>query len=249
MTTTGPETGPVALVTSGGSGLGAEIVRALHATGARVTVGEKPQPAHPCTIPDEAASVHTGLLGVAADCERVVKEVVARHGRLDHLVCVALRRGFSANNPVERADSADWDRTIATYLSGPYYLMRAALEQMLAQGSGRIVVIVPTDGGPGSIGQAATGVAATGLITLAQRMAREVAGRGVTVNAVMTGVVASAWARENMPEELLNQLGEVIPAGRLADPSEVARAVTFLCSADSGYITGQTLAVDGGIRS
>jgi NAD(P)-dependent dehydrogenase (short-subunit alcohol dehydrogenase family) len=240
---------PVALVTSGGSGAGAAIVRTLHAAGVRVAVGERPRGDAERTALPEACSVHEGFLAVATDCERVVKEVIARHGRLDHLVCLAMRRGFTVEQPVERADAGEWDRTLAAYLSGPYYLIRAALGQMLEQRSGRIVVVVPSDGGPGSVGQAAVGVAATGLVTLAQRVAREVAGRGVTVNAVMSGLVASPWVGAEMPPEFADQLAAVVPAGRLADPDELGRAVAFLCSPDAGYITGQVLGVDGGLRA
>jgi len=240
---------PVALVANGGSGLGTEIVRALHAAGSTVAVGRKPGRANSDDIPAETASVHEGSLGSPTDSERVVEEVVAKHGRLDSLVCVAMRRGFGIETPVERTGVADWDRTINTFLSGPYYLIRSALTQMLEQRHGRIVIVVSTDGGPGSIGQAASGVAVSGLITLTQRLAREVAGRGVTANVVMCGLVASSWVGAELPSEFLAQLDETIPAGRLADTVEVARAVGFLCAPDAGYITGQVLGVDGGFRA
>ena len=191
--------------------------------------------------------MHTGYLGVAADCERVIDEVVAEHGRLDFLVCVASRPGFGIDVPVAQIAADAWDRAIARYLSGPYYLLSAALQHMLAQGSGRIVVVVSTDGGPGTTGQAAHGVAAAGLITLALRTAREVAGQGVTVNAVRVGLVGSSWVDEEMTPDLRDQLATSVPAGRLADPAEVARTIGFLCAPESGYITGQVLAVDGGL--
>jgi NAD(P)-dependent dehydrogenase (short-subunit alcohol dehydrogenase family) len=237
------------LVANGGSGLGTEIVRTLHAAGSTVAVGRKPGRANNDDIPPETASVHERSLGSPADCERVVKEVVAKHGRLDSLVCVAMRRGFAIETPVEWSEAADWDRTINTYLSGPYYLIRSALTQMLEQRHGRIVSIVSTEGGPGSVGQAANGVAASGLITLTRRLAREVAGRGVTANVVMCGPVASSWVGDELPPEFLDQLDEIIPAGRPADTTEVARAVGFLCAPEAGYVTGQVLGVDGGFRA
>ena len=244
-----PPPGRVALVTNGSSGLGAEIARTLAVAGATVAVGRKPGPSDDEHLPPQAASVHEGALGVPADCDRVVKEVVARHGRLDTVVCIAMRRGFAIDCPVELSEPAEWDRTINTYLSGPFYLIRAALGQMLDQGYGRIVTLVSTDGDRGSTGQTAQGVATQGLITLTRRLAREVAARGVTVNVVQCGLVASAWVNAELPPDLVEQLGETVPAGRLADPGEVANAVSFLCAPEAAYITGQVLGVDGGFRS
>jgi NAD(P)-dependent dehydrogenase (short-subunit alcohol dehydrogenase family) len=244
-----PADGPVALVSSGGSSLGVEIVRTLHKSGARVAIGERPSSDEGRTVPSEAVSVHEGLLSSPEDCRRVVEEVVVKHGRLDHLVCMAVRKGFGSDLSVANTVAGEWDRIIGRYLSGPYYLMVAALQQMLEQGSGRIVVVVPSDGGPKTTGQAALGVCASGLITLVQRTAREVAAQGVTVNAVQVGLVGSAWIRDEMPADLVDQLGDAVPARRLAAPSEVARAVGFLCAPESSYITGQVLAVDGGFSA
>lgn len=244
-----PSEGPVALVSSGGSGLGVEIVRTLHNAGARVAIGERPSMDGGRTVPSEAVSIHEGLLSRPEDCQRVVDEVVAKHGRLDHLVCMAMRKGFGLDLSVANTVAGDWDRVIARYLSGPYYLMVAALQQMLEQGSGRIIVVVPSEGGPKTTGQAALGVCATGLITLVQRTAREVAAQGVTVNAVQVGLIASQWIHDEMSPDLLDQLGDAIPARRLAAPAEVARAVAFLCAPESSYITGQVLRVDGGFSA
>jgi NAD(P)-dependent dehydrogenase (short-subunit alcohol dehydrogenase family) len=243
------ESGPgpaVALVTSGTFGLGAEIVRHLHGAGTRVAVGETPR--HPGNGRSDgpAASLHQGILSSPADCERVVKEVVDQHGRLDILVCLAVRRGLSLECPIERYGAAEWDHHISAYLSGPFYLIRAALTQMLAQGTGRIVTVVPMEGNRGSVGQALTGVAAAGLGALTRRLAREIAGRGVTVNTVVAGLVESGWTLDEMPGALADQVRSSVPAGRLGDRSEVARTVAHLCAPEAGYITGQVIAVDGG---
>ncbi len=240
---------PVALVTSGTFGLGAEIVAALDQAGVRVAVGVRPRAGGTAKDVPGAASTHQGLLTSPSDCEQVAKEVVEQHGRLDILVNVAIRRGLSLDCPIERCDATEWDHTLAAYLSGPFYLMQAALSPMLAQGHGRIVTVIPLDGGPGSVGQAPTGVASAGIVALTQRLAREVAGRGVTVNAVVAGLVGNGWLDEEMPEELSRQLRATVPAGRLAHPSEVARVVSFLCAPEAGYVTGQVVAADGGYRT
>jgi NAD(P)-dependent dehydrogenase (short-subunit alcohol dehydrogenase family) len=117
---------------------------------------------------------------------------------------------------------------------------------MLAQGHGRIVLVVPVEGGPGSVGQAAMGVSAAGLVTLARRLAREVAGRGVTINTVVAGMVEEGFSLDDMPPELAAQVTSSVPAGRLGQPSEVADVVRYLCAPEAGYITGQVIAIDGG---
>jgi acetoacetyl-CoA reductase len=239
----------VALVTNGSYGVGREIVRSLDAAGLLVAVGARPvdlENGEGLKPLEEAASVHQGLVSSPADCSRVMKEVIDQHGRIDALVCNTLRRGLSFETPLERIGSAEWDRHMAGYLSGPFYLVRAALTPMLEQAYGRIVLVVPVEGGRGSLGQATMGVSSTGLVTLARRLGREVAGRGVTVNTVVAGLVEEGWSLDDMPPDLVDQVTSSVPAGRLGACSEVAGMVRYLCSPEAGYVTGQVIAVDGG---
>jgi acetoacetyl-CoA reductase/3-oxoacyl-[acyl-carrier protein] reductase len=240
--------GAVALVTNGSYGVGREIVRSLDAAGVRVALGARPAEFEHRSLkpPEEATSVHHGVVTSAADCARVINEVVAQHGRIDVLVCNTLRRGLSVETPLERIGSEEWDRHMAGYLSGPFYLVQAALKPMLEQGHGRIVFIVPVEGGRGSVGQAAMGVSSAALVTLARRLAREVAGRGVTVNAVVAGIVEEDFTLDDMPPELAAQVTSSVPAGRLGLRTEVADMVRYLCHSEAGYVTGQVIAVDGG---
>jgi NAD(P)-dependent dehydrogenase (short-subunit alcohol dehydrogenase family) len=238
----------VALVTNGTFGVGREVVRRLDGAGLRVAVGVRPAELDNDgdKAPGEAVSVHHGLISSPVDCARVVKEVVDQHGRLDVLVSTGLRRGLGFETRLERLGSAEWDRHVAGYLSGPFYLMRAALVPMLEQGHGRIVIVVPVEGGRGSYGQGFMGVSSAGLVTLARRLAREVGDRGVTVNVVVAGIVESGWSLDDMPPELAAQVTSSVPAGRLGERAEVAAMVGYLCSPEAGYVTGQVIAVDGG---
>ena len=235
----------VALVSSGGIGLGAEIAQHLALAGATVALGETPELVGDVEPEAPLASVHQGRLTSPADCERVVAEVVAQHGRIDIAVCVAVRRGLMADMPVDRIDATALDTILHAQLAGPFYLLRAALAPMLAQGYGRLVTVLPVDGGPGSVGQAPASVAVAALSELTRRMAREVAPSGVTVNAVMCGVMDSPWLLDSGRAKAAS----FVPAGRLGRPGDVARLVTFLCDPESDYITGQVIAVDGGLRS
>jgi NAD(P)-dependent dehydrogenase (short-subunit alcohol dehydrogenase family) len=238
----------VALVTNGSYGVGREIVRSLDAAGVRVAVGARPTEFDNGSLkaPEEAASVHQGLISSYLDCARVVDEVVDQLGRIDVLVCNNVRRGLSFEHPLERVGSTEWDRHMAGYLSGPFYLVRSALPRMLEQGHGRIVFLVPVEGGRGSIGQATMGISSAGLVTLARRLAREVAGKGVTVNTVVAGIVEEGFSLDDLPPELAAQVTSSVPAGRLGLRTEVADMVRYLCSDDAAYVTGQVIAVDGG---
>jgi len=243
--------GRVAFVTDGWYGTGAAVVEGLLADGATVGVGfSRPDPGldeFAALHLDDPLTLHRGSLGVAEDCHRAVQDVVDRHGRIDVLVAMVNYKasGFlSARRPLGRLTEREWRRTLDVHLSGAFYLAQAAIEHMTAAGFGRILFVM----GPAGVGDGHSHHATVrgALRDLTRELAREVAGSGVTVNRVQAGMVDDELLRE-LPEGVVEQACSKIPVGRLAQRAEVARVVGFLAHPDSGYLTGQSLAVDGGL--
>ena len=153
--------------------------------------------------------------------------------------------GITKDTLALRMKEEDWSKVLNTNLSSAFYLSKTALRPMLKQGWGRIVNITSVVGLIGNVGQANYVAAKAGLTGLTKALAQEYGGKGITVNAVAPGFIASDMTAE-LGEELKESYLERIPAGRFGDPEEVAGAVTFLASDAAGYVNGQTLAVDGG---
>lgn len=253
----------VALVTGGTRGIGAAISRQLAAEGACVAAGywrdtqaaEKLQASLAAEYPDRLATVHEGNIGAAADCRRVLHEVIDQHGRLDILVNNA---GITIDKTVARMSDEDWQRVIAVNLSGAFFMAQAALEHMLERGTGRIVNVSSVIGETGNIGQANYAASKSGLFGLTKSLAKEAIfqlnrsgrpagdGIGLTVNAVTPGFIATDMLA-TIPDKLLERIRSQIPVGRLGAPEEIARVVAFLAADQSAYITGQIWAVNGGL--
>ncbi len=178
----------------------------------------------------------------AADAARCVAEAVARFGCLDILVNNA---GITRDALALRMQPSDWNAVLNTNLSGAVRCCRHALPYLLASSRGRIINMASIAGVAGGAGQANYSAAKAGLIGLTEVLARELAPRGVTVNAVAPGAI-DAGIVAAMPEELRRKLLDVIPMGRMGTAEEVAALVVFLAGREAGYITGQTIAVDGG---
>ena len=237
-------TGQVALVTGGIRGIGAAICDRLAARGVTVAAGysrdkeaaDTFREAHP------GSSVHQGNIGTNADCERVISEVLEQHGRLDILVNNA---GITVDKTVRRMTPEDWDRVVQVNLSGAFYLTRAILQHMLDRGSGRIINISSIIGESGNIGQANYAAAKAGLFGLTMSLAQETARKGITVNSVAPGYIATEMVAA-VPKEALDKVVAKIPVGRLGEADEVARVVEFLADPDSTFITGQIYSVNGG---
>ena len=239
--------GQVALVTGGSRGIGLAICQALLEQGATIAAGysrdEASANALVATAPDRI-SAHQGNIGAVADCQRVVAEVLDRHGRIDILVNNA---GITSDRTVRRMASDDWDRVVTVNLSGAFYMSRAVLDPMLAAGYGRIVNISSVIGETGNIGQANYAAAKSGLFGLTKTLALETARKGITVNCVAPGFIATDMVTA-VPEEVLANVVADIPVGRLGEPEEIARVVEFLVDTDAGYITGTVVSVNGGLN-
>jgi len=237
----------IALVTGGSSGLGRAMVAALawggarvaftyrsNAAGAQAVAAELPPPAEVVAL--------QGDVGVEADVARIVAAAVARFGGLDILVNNA---GITRDALVLRMQPEDWQTVLDTNLTGAVRCCRQALPHLLASKAGRIINIASIAGIVGSAGQVNYSAAKAGLIGLTEVLARELAPSGITVNAVAPGVI-DAGIVAGMPEQVRRRLVEVVPMGRMGTAEEVAALVVFLASREAGYITGQTIAVDGG---
>jgi NAD(P)-dependent dehydrogenase (short-subunit alcohol dehydrogenase family) len=259
----GPLAGRVVLVTGGTRGIGAAISHRLAAEGAQVAAGywRHAEPAEKFLAevsaehPGRNITLHHGNIGNAADCRRVVHEVIEQHGRLDILVNNA---GITIDRTVHKMTDEDWSRVISINLSGAFFVAQAALEHMMERGTGRIISVSSVIGETGNIGQANYAASKSGLFGLTKSLARESmfmlarAGRpvgdgiGLTVNGVTPGYIATDMM-STIPDKVLDRLRGQIPAGRFGRPEEVARVVAFLAHDDSSYITGQIWAVNGGL--
>ena len=237
-------TGQVALVTGGIRGIGAAISKRLSDRGVTVAAGYSRDKEAADRFRDSLprCSVHQGNIGSSDDCERVIREVIETHGRLDILVNNA---GITADKTVRKMTVDEWDRVVQVNLSGAFYLSRAVLQHMLDRGSGRIINISSIIGESGNIGQANYASAKAGLFGLTMSLAQETARKGITVNSVAPGYIATEMVAA-VPKEAIDKVIAKIPVGRLGDADEVARVVEFLADPDSGFITGQVYSVNGG---
>ena len=241
--------GRVALVTGASRGIGRAIALKLAALGARVTVNYRSGEA----AADEVVATITSAGGEArafrADVSdeeaatSLVKGVVATYGQLDILVNNA---GITRDNIMARMKADDFDAVLATNLRSCWLMCRAALRVMMRARYGRIVNISSVTALMGNAGQSNYAASKAGIIGMSKSLAREIASRGITVNVVAPGFIATDMTAE-LSEDLLETARAHIPLGRMGQPSEVAAAVAFLASDEAKYITGQTLNVDGGM--
>ncbi len=240
-------TGRVAIVTGASRGIGRAIALRLAAQGAHVVLAARGDNAG--AVADEANGAGGRAEAVSLDvtetgaAERVVASTIERHGRVDILVNNA---GIARDQLMLRMKRADWDAVIATNLTAAFALTQAVLKPMIRQRAGRIVCISSVVGQSGNAGQANYAASKAGLIGFAKAVALEVASRGVTVNVVAPGLIDTDMTRANTGRAR-EEWASKIPLRRLGTPDDIASAVCFLASDEASYITGQVLAVNGGM--
>ena len=238
-------TGKTSLVTGASGGIGAAIARALHDRGAAVAISGTRREALDTLAAELKDRVHVLPCNLADkdEVEKLVPAAEAAMGQLDILVNNA---GITRDNIFVRMKDEEWDQVIAVDLTAGFRLARAAVRGMMRRRFGRIIGITSVVGVTGNPGQGNYAAAKAGMIGMTKALAQEIASRNITVNCVAPGFVATAMTAELDDKQRAAILASV-PAGRLGTPADVAAAVVFLASGEAGYVTGQTLHINGGM--
>jgi 3-oxoacyl-[acyl-carrier protein] reductase len=240
---------PIAIVTGAGRGIGEAIARRLAAGGARVACvsrseanAAKTAEAINASTPDTARAYAVDVAdrkAVAGICE----QIIADFGGVNILVNNA---GLTRDGLAMRMSEEDWDLVLDTNLKGAFNFIQGVMRPMIKQRAGRIINISSVAGLSGNAGQANYSASKAGLIGLTKTLAKELASRSITVNAVAPGFIATDMTNI-LPDNVKTAVMGQIPLGRFGDPDDIAAAVAFLAGPSAGYITGQTLTVDGGM--
>jgi len=241
--------GKVALVTGSARGIGKTIVERFAAEGAVVVLSD---------VTNEAAAAETlsaivsgggkGMVemfdvGDAAQVDAAVRHILAEQGRIDILVNNA---GITRDNLLMRLSEEDFDAVLRTNLKGTFLLTKAVSRSMMKQRSGRIVNLSSVVGQMGNAGQSNYSAAKAGIIGFTKSMARELASRGVTVNAIAPGFIMTAMTAA-LPENVRQGFLEQIPMGKFGTPDDVAELAVYLASDGASYVTGQVIGINGGL--
>jgi 3-oxoacyl-[acyl-carrier protein] reductase len=241
--------GKRALVTGASQGIGREVALRFAAEGARVAVNYLRHPAEAEAVAKHITASGGSAFTVQADVSRadqveaMVQKLVQAWGGVDILVNNA---GITSDNLVLRMSEEEWDRVVDTNLKGAFLCTKAALRHMVRQRWGRVLNMSSVVALTGNPGQANYTAAKAGLIGFTRTIAREVASRNITVNALAPGFITTQMV-EQLSEQTQAAIKERIPLGRFGSPADVAALAAFLASEEAGYITGQSISVDGGL--
>jgi len=240
--------GKIAVVTGGSRGIGRAITKAFLLEGAvvyAISTREAPDPGELIEAALDGGSFHweKGDVTNEAEMNAIIEKVIQAHGRIDILVNNA---GITKDGLVFRMPLSDWDAVIAANLTSVFILSRAAARQMIRQRAGSIINVSSVVGIRGNGGQTNYSASKAGIIGFTKSLAKEVASRGVRVNALAPGYIETDMT-DKLPEEARKALLTQIPLGRPGRPEEVASCALFLASDASSYITGQVLGIDGGM--
>ncbi|WP_415184426.1 3-oxoacyl-[acyl-carrier-protein] reductase [Phaeovulum sp.] len=238
-------TGKSALVTGASGGIGGEIARALHAAGANVALSGTREAPLRALAESLGARAHVVVANLAdpASVEALPKAALEAMGAVDILVNNA---GITRDNLFMRMSDEEWQQVLEVNLTSGFRLMRGVLRGMMKARWGRIVNITSVVGATGNPGQGNYAAAKAGLVGMSKSLAQEVASRGITVNCVAPGFIATAMT-DKLNDEQKGKILTQIPAGRMGNPAEIAAAVLYLSSLEAGYVTGATLHVNGGM--
>lgn len=241
--------GKVAAVTGASRGIGRAVALELAAQGATVVINyngskEKAEEVK-AEIEKNGGSASLAKCNVAdfAEAENFIKDVIAKYGKIDILVNNA---GITKDGLLMRMSEEDFEQVLDVNLKGTFHCIRFAARQMMKQRSGRIINMASVVGVAGNAGQANYAASKAGVIGLTKAVAKELASRGITVNAIAPGFIETEMTGA-LPEQVKSTAAAQIPLGAFGKPEDVAKAVAFLASEGAGYITGQVLHIDGGM--
>ena len=242
-------TGKVALVTGASRGIGQAVAVELAKAGADVIVNYIGNEAVAQETVEKVEALGRKALKIKADvgnADEVQAMVDEAHAAFGHIDVLVNNAGITRDGLLIRMKDSDWDDVLNINLKGVYLVSKAVAKLMVKQRSGRIINMTSVSGVTGNVGQANYAAAKAGVIGFTKTCAKELAARGITVNAVAPGFIETAMT-DVLPEKIKEGIAATVPLGRMGQPEEIAGVVTFIASDFASYITGQVLNVDGGM--